>query len=41
MVEVIVARQDYFIEVIHNDTSVTSAVMPVSVDASLRRWKWE
>ncbi len=27
------ARQDYFIEVIHHDTSVTSAVMPVSVDA--------
>lgn len=27
------ARQDYFIEVIHNDTSVTSAVMPVSIDA--------
>ncbi|MBP2615844.1 peptidoglycan DD-metalloendopeptidase family protein [Chryseobacterium jejuense] len=27
------ARQDYFIEVIHNDTSVTSAVMPVSADA--------
>lgn len=25
--------QDYFIEVIHNDTSVTSAVMPVSADA--------
>lgn len=27
------AKQDYFIEVIHNDTSVTSAVMPVSADA--------
>lgn len=27
------SRQDYFIEVIHNDTSVTSAVMPVSADA--------
>lgn len=28
------AKQDYFIEVIHNDTSVTSAVMPVSADAT-------
>jgi len=27
------SRQDYFIEVIHNDTSVKSAVMPVSADA--------
>jgi len=27
------SRQDYFIEVIHYDTSVTSAVMPVSADA--------
>ncbi|WP_312296499.1 peptidoglycan-binding domain-containing protein [Chryseobacterium sp.] len=27
------ARQDYFIEVIHHDTSVTSEVMPVSADA--------
>lgn len=28
------SRQDYFIEVIHNDTSVKSAVMPVSADAT-------
>ncbi|REC63677.1 hypothetical protein DRF65_02890 [Chryseobacterium pennae] len=28
------ARQDYFIEVIHNDTSVKSAIMPVSADAT-------
>lgn len=28
------AKQDYFIEVIHNDTSVKSAVMPVSIDAT-------
>ncbi|MGE8552856.1 MAG: hypothetical protein ACN6OB_02830 [Chryseobacterium jejuense] len=27
------AKQDYFIEVIHNDTSVKSAVMPVIADA--------
>jgi hypothetical protein len=27
------SRQDYFIEVIHNETSVTSEVMPVSADA--------
>lgn len=27
-------RQDYFIEVIHNDTSVKSVVMPVSADAT-------
>ncbi|REC61965.1 hypothetical protein DRF65_13135 [Chryseobacterium pennae] len=27
------ARQDYFIEVIHHDTSVTSEVMPVNEDA--------
>jgi len=27
------SRQDYFIEVIHHDTSVTSEVMPVSADA--------
>lgn len=27
------SRQDYFIEVIHNDTSVKSVVMPVSADA--------
>ncbi|SDI83925.1 hypothetical protein [Chryseobacterium jejuense] len=27
------SRQDYFIEVIHHDTSVTSTVMPVSADA--------
>ena len=27
-------RQDYFIEVIHNNTSVNSGVMPVSIDAT-------
>ncbi len=31
------AKQDYFIEVIHNDISVKSAVMPVSVDAEPTR----
>ncbi|WP_419494999.1 glucosaminidase domain-containing protein [Chryseobacterium bernardetii] len=31
------AKQDYFIEVIHNDTSVKSVVMPVSVDAEPTR----
>ncbi|WP_250255117.1 M23 family metallopeptidase [Chryseobacterium sp. Marseille-Q3244] len=29
------ARQDYFIEVIHHDTSVKSPVMPVTIDAEL------
>ena len=28
------SRQDYFIEVIHNNTSVNSGVMPVSIDAT-------
>ena len=27
-------RQDYFIEVIHNNTSVNSGIMPVSIDAT-------
>ncbi|OCA76293.1 hypothetical protein BBI01_06260 [Chryseobacterium artocarpi] len=31
------SRQDYFIEVIHHDTSVKSAVMPVSADAEPTR----